>query len=104
MGLEPGSFDLIYAVSVFTHLTDNSIPWLLELHRLLKPDGILIASYMGRWNSDFATGEPWNEDRVGMSVVLQNPDWDTGGPGVLMSDWWMAARLRFSASRRRSTT
>jgi SAM-dependent methyltransferase len=89
MGLEPGSFDLVYAVSVFTHLTDNSLPWLLELHRLLKAGGILIASYMGRWNSEFASGEPWDEDRVGMSVVLQNPDWDSGGPGVLMSDWWV---------------
>jgi hypothetical protein len=24
---------------VFTHLTNNSIPWLLELHRVLKPGG-----------------------------------------------------------------
>ena len=45
--LEYASFDLIWAISVFTHLTDNSIPWLLELHRLLKPDGMLIATYMG---------------------------------------------------------
>lgn len=91
LGLEPGTFDLAWAVSVFTHLTINSIPWMLELHRMLKPDGLLIASYMGRWNSEFAAGEPWDEDTIGMSVVQQNPDWDSGGPAVLISDWWVRA-------------
>jgi SAM-dependent methyltransferase len=89
LGLEHGTFDLIYAVSVFTHLTDNSIPWLLELHRLLKPDGILIATYMGRWNSEWLAHEPWAEDRVGMNVLFHNRDWDSGGPAVLISDWWL---------------
>ena len=28
--LESGSFDLIWSISVFTHLTDNSLPWLLR--------------------------------------------------------------------------
>jgi SAM-dependent methyltransferase len=91
LGLEPGSFDLAWAVSVFTHLTINSIPWMQELHRMLKPDGLLIATYMGRWNSQFAIGEPWDEDRIGMRVVAQNPNWDTGGPAVFMSDWWVRA-------------
>jgi SAM-dependent methyltransferase len=89
LGLEHGTFDLIYAVSVFTHLTDNSIPWLLELHRLLKPGGILIATYMGRWNSEWFAHEPWDEDRIGMNVLFHNRDWDTGGPAVLISDWWL---------------
>jgi SAM-dependent methyltransferase len=91
LGLEPGSFDLAWAVSVFTHLTFNSIPWIVELHRVLKPGGLLIASFMGRWNSEFAAREPWDEDKVGMSVVQQNPDWDKGGPAVLMSEWWVRA-------------
>ena len=47
LALEHGTFDLIFAVSVFTHLTSQSLPWLLELHRLLKPDGLLIASDTG---------------------------------------------------------
>ena len=89
IGLELRSFDLIWAISVFTHLTLGSIPWLLELHRLLKPDGLLIATYYGRWNSEFLAGEPWEEDRIGMNVLHHNVDWDHGGPVVLMSDWWM---------------
>lgn len=91
LGLEHGSFDLIWALSVFTHLTDNSLPWLLELHRLLKPDGLLIATYMGRWNSEAIADEPWGEDRVGMNVLRHDNDWALGGPMVLMSDWWVRA-------------
>jgi SAM-dependent methyltransferase len=91
LGFESASFDLIWALSVFTHLTDSSIPWLLELHRLLKPGGLLIATYMGRWTSEELIGEPWDEDRVGMNVLRHDQDWDLGGPMVLMSDWWVRA-------------
>lgn len=91
LGLEYGSFDLAWAISVFTHLTDNSIPWLVELHRLLKPGGLLIATYIGRWNSEYAAGEPWNEDLVGMNVLQHTNGWDRGGPIALMSDWWVRA-------------
>jgi SAM-dependent methyltransferase len=91
LALEHGSFDLAWAVSVFTHLTITSIPWLLELHRLLKPGGLLIATYYGRWNSEFLAGEPWEEDRIGMNVLNHNVGWDHGGPVTLMSDWWVRA-------------
>jgi SAM-dependent methyltransferase len=91
LGFEDGSFDLVWAISVFTHLSENSNQWLAELHRLLKPGGLLIATYMGRWNSEFVAGEPWDENRVGMSVLQHNQDWDRGGPSVLMSDWWVHA-------------
>jgi SAM-dependent methyltransferase len=86
--LEPG-FDLVWAISVFTHLTDTSLPWLLELHRVLKPGGLLVATYMGRWNSEILAGEPWDEDRIGMNVLRHDQGWDDGGPMVLMSDWWV---------------
>ncbi|MFN8152321.1 MAG: class I SAM-dependent methyltransferase [Solirubrobacterales bacterium] len=89
MGLEHGSFDLIYAISVFTHLTEGSAPWLLELHRLLRPGGLLIVTYMGRWNSAWFAHEPWDENRVGMNVLHHNRAWEDGGPAVLISDWWL---------------
>ncbi len=89
LGLEHGTFDLVYAVSVFTHLTANSTQWLLELHRMLKTDGLLIATFMGRWNSEFLAKEPWVEDRVGMNILYHYRDWDSGGPAVLMSEWWV---------------
>jgi SAM-dependent methyltransferase len=87
--LENGSFDLIWAISVFTHLTDHSLAWLVDLHRLLRPGGLLMASYTGRWSSDLLAGEPWDEDRVGMNVLRHDQGWDEGGPMVLMSDWWV---------------
>ncbi len=89
LGLEHGTFDLIYAISVFTHLTFNSSAWLLELQRMLRPDGILIATFMGRWVSEWFAKEPWVEDRVGMNVLHHNRDWESGGPAVLMSEWWV---------------
>ena len=88
LGLEYGTFDLIWALSVFTHLTDSSLAWLLELHKLLKPDGFLIATYMGRWNGEVFTREPWDEDRIGMSSATRS-GLNDGGPVVLMSDWWV---------------
>ena len=88
-GLEQDSFDLIYAISVFTHLTDNSLAWLLELHRVLKPGGLLIATFMGRWSSEYFANERWIEDRVGMNVLGHNHESESGGPAVLMSEWWL---------------
>ncbi len=83
------SFDLIWALSVFTHLTEHSAAWMLELHRLLKPGGLLLATYMGRWNSQAFLEEPWQEDRIGMNVLRADQGWEKGGPMVLMSDWWV---------------
>jgi hypothetical protein len=77
---------------VFTHLTDTSLPWLCELHRVLKPEALLVASYMGRLNSrqHLFPGD-WNEDLVGMNVLEHDQDWEAGGPSVFMSDWWVQA-------------
>jgi SAM-dependent methyltransferase len=91
LGLEYGTFDLAWALSVFTHLTDNSLPWLAELHKLLRPGGLLVASYMGRLNSEVFTREPWDEDRIGMNVLRRDQEWKRGGPMVFMSDWWIRA-------------
>lgn len=89
LALEGGSFDLIWSISVFTHLTDNSLPWLLELHRLLTPDGLLIATYMGRWTSELLAGEPWDDARVGMNVLRHNHPAGDGAPLTLISEWWL---------------
>jgi len=41
-------FDLIYAFSVFTHLTkETQKKWLREFARILKPDGLLMVSVHG---------------------------------------------------------
>lgn len=43
-----GYFDLVYAVSVFTHFPgDLQRPWIEELHRIIEPGGILMLTLSG---------------------------------------------------------
>jgi SAM-dependent methyltransferase len=89
--LEAGSLDLIYAVSVFTHLTDTWSSWLLELHRLLRESGLLVITFIGPGAARHVTDEPWDPDRIGMTVLRPGQSWDLGGPMVLHSPWWIEA-------------
>ena len=46
---QDATFDLVYAVSVLTHLNeDYQLTWLAELHRILKPGGRLLLSVHGK--------------------------------------------------------
>ncbi len=47
--LQPeNKFDFIFAISVFTHLSEaNCLKWAGELHRVLKPKGILLITTAG---------------------------------------------------------
>lgn len=91
IALPSGTFDLIYCISVFTHLTDTWSAWLLELHRLLASDGLLFATFMGPALAETFTGETGDEDRIGMNVLRYDAPWDEGGPMVLHSPWWIRA-------------
>ena len=83
-----GSFDLIWCVSVFTHLTDTWSAWMLELRRVLTADGLLIVTFMGEGMAQFL-GREWDEERTGMHVLQLGQPWDLGGPMVLHSPWWI---------------
>lgn len=83
------SFDLIWSVSVFTHLTGTWSRWLVELHRILKPGGLLFLTFMGSGIAEVITGEPWLENQIGMNVTRAGQSWDLGGPMVLHSPWWI---------------
>ena len=84
-----GSFDLIWVISVFTHLTSSWSRWLLEMHRVLADDGLLFVTFMGRGMSEMFAHESWDESRVGMLVLREGQSWDRGGPMVLHSPWWI---------------
>jgi len=85
-----GSFDLIWAVSVFTHLTRGWAPWLAELHRVLCDGGLLIATFLGQAVWEPRTGRSWpGDDRVGMKVLDRRQGWDLGGPTVFHSERWL---------------
>ena len=84
-------FDLVYAISVFTHITHEWSAWLLELHRILKPDGLLVATFLGPplWRE---WGEESDENALGMRVLRLGQGLDTtSGPRVLHSPWWLRA-------------
>jgi SAM-dependent methyltransferase len=84
-------FDLIYAISVYTHLTDHWAQWLLEHHRVLAPGGLLLASFLGEGMIEPLIGEKWDEDRIGMNSLWAGKAWDAGGPITLHSPWWLRA-------------
>jgi SAM-dependent methyltransferase len=89
LGPDDSSFDLVWGISVFTHLSDNWSSWLVELHRILDSKGLLYLTFMGRGMSQIVAGEPWDEDQTGMNVLKYGQSWDLGGPMVIHSPWWI---------------
>jgi SAM-dependent methyltransferase len=90
---EDASFDLIYAVSVFSHIPDWA-PWVREMHRILRPGGTLVASLHGRgfWPLGIAGGRgvEWDEDATGILVEFYGTSFeDSFGPAVFVSEWWL---------------
>lgn len=87
--LEDDSVDLIWALSVFTHITDEWSAWLLELRRVLAPGGLLIATFIGEEMESKYLAPGFGREQIGMNVVRHWADWENGGPVVLHSDWWL---------------
>jgi SAM-dependent methyltransferase len=92
------SFDLVIALSVFTHLPDSWAQWLCELHRVLKPGGLLLATFHGeglwRWGIAGARGVPFDPDRLGSHIEHYGIGFHgDGGPAVYFSEWWLRDRL-----------
>jgi SAM-dependent methyltransferase len=84
--LPAGSLDLIWAMSVFTHIADAWSEWLVEMHRVLAPGGILVASFLGEGMWQPLVGVPYREDEVGMSVLHH---WEGPDAWVFHSEWWL---------------
>lgn len=68
-----GSFDLIYALSVFSHLDEPlQRDWLAEFRRLLRPGGLLVLSLLGeRLRHRLGREEQRRFDRG--EIVVQRP-------------------------------
>lgn len=81
------SFDLVYAVSVFTHLDeDYQFRWLAELERIIVPGGVCVVTLAGPGS--------WNEMPVGDRQMLADRGFvyirDEATSG-LFPDWYQAA-------------
>jgi SAM-dependent methyltransferase len=86
LSLGAESLDLVWAMSVFTHISDRWAQWLAELHRLLAPGGLLVASFLGEGIWEALIGSPYHEDEVGMAVSRK---WDGPAAWVFHSEWWL---------------
>lgn len=83
-------FDLVYAISVFTHITDDWAEWILELHRILKPEGFLLATFIGPRLWERSLEGRVDEDELGMATLRLDQSYETtSGPLVLHSPWWI---------------
>lgn len=87
--LEDNYFDLVFAISVFTHLNTTWNQWLAELRRVLKPGGYAFYTFLHRRPFEMIYQQPFIEDEIGMLVKSVNNSWDNGGPNVFLSVDWL---------------
>lgn len=91
IALPDNSVDVVTAFSVFTHVTDHWAPWLLELRRVLRPGGVMLASTCGEAMTEYLLGKHVGEDDFGILVTRYGQTWEFGGPMVMASPWWIRA-------------
>jgi SAM-dependent methyltransferase len=106
LGFERGYFDVVFAISVWSHYSAAAaLRWLEEMHRVIKPGGHLILTTHGVHSSvwfsyyrdpaiEMRLGPQWT---VATAYRLQQDGhafWDVFGPegdyGVIDSDWGLA--------------
>ncbi len=88
---EDDSFDLVYAISVLSHIHSTWHQWLMEIRRVTKPGGVVFISFMGQPPMEEMLGEPyWTRgDDFGMYVKGPHNNWNDGGPMIFVSPGWL---------------
>jgi SAM-dependent methyltransferase len=81
-------FDLVYGMSVFSHITSEWSRWLVELHRVMRPGGIAVISVLGSVIAERLLDVAWDE-RIGMATIDFQKGWEIGGPSTLLAEWWV---------------
>jgi SAM-dependent methyltransferase len=81
-------FDLVYGMSVFSHITDEWSRWLVEVGRVMRPGAIAVFSVLGPVVTARAFGIAWDE-RTGMASFNFHQGWEIGGPSALLAEWWV---------------
>ncbi len=88
---EDSSFDLIYAVGVFSQVYDDWHQWAVEIRRVLKPGGTFFMSYAGQTSFEEMLALPYDGHDPHPGLYVKNPfnSWNRGGPMVFMSPAWV---------------
>jgi SAM-dependent methyltransferase len=82
---EDNSFDLVYGISVFTHISDLADAWFLEVLRVLRPGGHTYQTIHDRHSVEVLLGRYGDGHEHGYMVdLLRQFEADTGG---LSQDW-----------------
>jgi ubiquinone/menaquinone biosynthesis C-methylase UbiE len=72
MRYKDSTFDLIYAFSVFTHMTEGlQISWMQEMRRVLNPGGYLLVTLQGDSYLKNLSKQEQNEYQKGHMIVVQ---------------------------------
>ena len=88
---EDSSFDLIYAVGVFSQVFEDWHHWAVEIRRILKPGGTFFMSYAGQAPFEEMLSLPYDGFAQHPGLYVKNPfnSWNRGGPMVFMSPVWV---------------
>jgi SAM-dependent methyltransferase len=91
------SFDLLYALSIFTHLTSElAESWLAEMHRVLKPGGLLWFTAHGEsLNDRLSLAE--KDDFAAGNVIVHFPEVE--GMNLCSTFWPEAAVHKMVGTR-----
>ena len=63
-------FDLVYALSVFTHISDLADAWFLELLRVVRPTGYIWLTIHDQHSVELLLGRHAEENRYGEMVAI----------------------------------
>lgn len=91
---EDGRFDLIYALSVFTHLPEAlQQAWMAELFRVLRPGGCLLLTTHGRRYFDLLDANEQRRFAEGELVVKNQGPPGSNLCGAYHPEAWVRTRL-----------
>ena len=88
---EDDSFDLVYAVSVLSHIHTTWHQCLMEIRRILKPGGVFFATFLGPTPMAEMLGEPYDGRGSDFGMYVKGPfqNWNDGGPMIFVSPEWL---------------
>ena len=89
--LESSSFDLVYALAVFSQVFHDWNALAMEIRRILKPGGVFFMSFNGQFSTEDLFRMSYYDliRETGMYVRGPFDAWNKGGPNVTLSPAWI---------------